>query len=446
MEGVRVKEEGRQTYGEHRRNTDGGSSMLAIAGPSGAAAEGDSSSAVAVVPRRPFKEERPADGTERKRRDRLEMVVSRTDAQQSKKGKTGQPLQLQANYFRIVKKPSWSLYQYHVDFEPAIELVGLRKRFIYEQKPVLGGYLYDNGKILYLTQRIPNDLLNVAVKDRDEKEYQMTVKWVAVVEMTTKESLQVLNVILRRSMDGLNLQLVNRNLFDAANKIDIREHNIQLWPGYLTSIRQHEQDIMVCVDMTNKVMRTDTVYGLIKNIFRRGIEDFQTNCMNEVLGLTVLTDYNNRTYRIDDIDFVTNPASTFETKNGTTSFVEYYRQKYNITIRDLQQPMLISRAKEKQLRGGGNELVSLIPELCRITGLSEDMRKNFRLMASMSEHFRMRPNTRIERLIDFQRRLNRTPASVEVLNTFNMRLDTELAQIPGRLLTPQSIKLGGDKK
>lgn len=352
--------------------------------PVGGGGDEGGDSVAAVNPRRRMiKDERNEDGTpvERKKRDRLEMVVSRTDAGQTKKGTSGKPLQLQANYFRLLKKPSWSLYQYHVNFEPKIELVGLRKRFIYEQKPILGGYLYDNNAILYLTQRIPNDLLQVQAQDRDGNAYAMTIKWTSIVEMTTKESLQVLNVILRRSMDGLHLQLINRNLYDAANKIDIREHNIQLWPGYQTSIRQHEQDLMVCTDLISKVMRTDTVYGLIKNSFtrnRQNLDNFQEEVMTQVLGLTVLTDYNNRTYRIDDIDFTTNPSSTFETKNGTTSFVDYYRQKYNIEIKDKQQPMLISRAKERQLRGGGNELVSLIPELCRITGLSDEMRKNFR--------------------------------------------------------------------
>ena len=40
----------------------------------------------------------------------------------------------------------------------------------------------------------------------------------------------------------------------------------------------------------------------------------------------VLTDYNNRTYRIDDVDFSVNPLSTFNLKSGEKiSYSQYYR-------------------------------------------------------------------------------------------------------------------------
>ena len=38
------------------------------------------------------------------------------------------------------------------------------------------------------------------------------------------------------------------------------------------------------------------------------------------------TRYNNKTYRIDDIDWEKNPRSTFTTPNGEISFVEYYKK------------------------------------------------------------------------------------------------------------------------
>lgn len=98
---------------------------------------------------------------------------------------------------------------------------------------------------------------------------------------------------------------------------------MELWPGYETSIRQHERDIMLCAEITHKVMRTETVY----DILRRGTqnpsrhqEEFRLN----VLGLIVLTDYNNKTYRINDVDFTQSPRATFSCKGRDVSFVEYY--------------------------------------------------------------------------------------------------------------------------
>lgn len=98
---------------------------------------------------------------------------------------------------------------------------------------------------------------------------------------------------------------------------------MELWPGYETSIRQHEREIMLCAEITHKVMRTETVY----DILRRGTqnparhqEEFRLN----VLGLIVLTDYNNKTYRINDVDFTQSPRATFSCKGRDVSFVEYY--------------------------------------------------------------------------------------------------------------------------
>lgn len=83
-----------------------------------------------------------------------------------------------------------------------------------------------------------------------------------------------------------------------------------------------------------------------------------------------MTDYNNNTYRIEDIDFQTKPSSTFHLKkeNREITYAEYYRSKYNITIRNMTQPMLVTRTTDKDRRSGQAEIVYLVPELCRATG------------------------------------------------------------------------------
>lgn len=42
--------------------------------------------------------------------------------------------------------------------------------------------------------------------------------------------------------------------------------------------------------------------------------------------MIVLTDYNNKTYRVDDIDFNSTPKSTFATRDGEISYCEYYKK------------------------------------------------------------------------------------------------------------------------
>lgn len=152
---------------------------------------------------------------------------------------------------------------------------------------------------------------------------------------------------------------------------------MQLWPGYQTSIRQHERDILLCAEITNKVMRTETILNIMSDL-RNNNRNFRDAVNTEIIGMTVLTDYNNKTYRVDDIDWTKSPKDAFDTKNGPLTFADYYKTRYKITIRDMNQPLLMSKAKEKDIRGGRDQMIALIPELCRATGLSENMRNNFR--------------------------------------------------------------------
>lgn len=81
----------------------------------------------------------------------------------------------------------------------------------------------------------------------------------------------------------------------------------------------------------------------------------------------------------------TTPESTFETRDGrSVSFVDYYKNHHNINIVDVRQPMLVNR--ESKLVPGCTEkqdhLLVLVPELCYMTGLTDEMRADFKVRAT----------------------------------------------------------------
>lgn len=80
-------------------------------------------------------------------------------------------------------------------------------------------------------------------------------------------------------------------------------------------------------------------------------------------GQIVLTRYNNRTYRVDGIEWNKSPMTTFDSKGKPTSFIEYYQSAYNMTIKDKKQPLL--RIVDRRTR----DTIFLVPELCYLTGL-----------------------------------------------------------------------------
>ena len=58
--------------------------------------------------------------------------------------------------------------------------------------------------------------------------------------------------------------------------------------------------------------------------------------------------YNNKTYRIAEIDFNASPKSTFEDSQGNAkSYIEYYKTRYSLLIEDAGQPLLISLVESR---------------------------------------------------------------------------------------------------
>lgn len=60
------------------------------------------------------------------------------------------------------------------------------------------------------------------------------------------------------------------------------------------------------------------------------------------------TRYNNKTYKIDDIEWNMHPTDKFEKRDGTSiTFKEYYEQMYDKSPNDMNQPLLVSNPKKR---------------------------------------------------------------------------------------------------
>lgn len=108
--------------------------------------------------------------------------------------------------------------------------------------------------------------------------------------------------------------------------------------------------------------------------------NFKRNFQSQIIGQTVLTAYNNKTYRIDDVDFETTASSTFQINDEHISYVQYYAKRYQLKIKYPNQPLLVVNLKERDRRGGQDKPVNLLPELCRFTGFDDGQRNDMRLV------------------------------------------------------------------
>lgn len=82
----------------------------------------------------------------------------------------------------------------------------------------------------------------------------------------------------------------------------------------------------MCAEIGTKLMRTETILDILNEIYGRNNRGWQNQFIATVVGSTVLTGYNDKTYRIDDVDFNSNPTNTFDTKDGPKRYIDYYRE------------------------------------------------------------------------------------------------------------------------
>lgn len=131
-------------------------------------------------------------GALRLRRERNDLLVTRPSTASTKKGTSGTPVTLQANYYRFQKLPQWQIYRYHVEFKPEVLSEKLRKSLVFSLKEMIGGYLFD-GTQLFLTRQLEADVVQKTVTGRiDNVAYTLIIKFTGQVSMSESTSLQIL--------------------------------------------------------------------------------------------------------------------------------------------------------------------------------------------------------------------------------------------------------------
>jgi len=390
-------------------------------------------------------------GATRGRRDRASEYLQRTrpDNLESKQGSGGEQITISANFFALVAKPNWRLLKYRVDMVPEIDVTKIRKGLLYTHKDALGSVIFD-GTLLFTDARLTADNQPLVLNSKRESDGQIvviTIRLVEEIQPTDFHYTQFFNIVLRRCMEKMKMQLVGRNYYDPNAKIALTQFKLELWPGYETSIRQHEQGILLCCDVSHKILRTDTVLERMEEVLKKDRANFRSSCEKLLLGQIIMTRYNSKTYRIDDISWDKKPTDSFESSKGDMkTYIEYYQGKYNRVIRDGKQPLLVSMPTLREKRAGASGPVYLVPELCFMTGLSDEQRANFNLMKAMGDYTRQDPAKRTQTLKKFSSSIKNNPEIQEELKSWNLRFAEDLVQFRARILAPETILGAGSAK
>jgi aubergine len=209
-----------------------------------------------------------------------------------------------------------------------------------------------------------------------------------------------------------------------------------IWPGYVTAVHEYEDGLYLVVDVIHRVLRSENCRSLMSDFFdasRGDMDQFRQRTTNEIVGNVVLTRYNNKSYRVDDILWDQNPMNLFTLSDGTqTSYAEYYKQHYSIDISDLKQPLLLHRAKKRGNIPGQEEkinIICLIPELCYLTDISADAKKDFKISKELAMYTRLSPDQRIEQLRQLLINIRECPAALQEITNWGLELDQDFTPV-----------------
>lgn len=367
---------------------------------------------------------------------------TRPDHIKDKSGSFGTPIKVMSNFIALKNRPECALYQYHVTYDPPIDSKRLRSALIYSKEDLIGKTRSFDGMVLYLPNRLKDDVTTYTCKLKDESTVKVTITLTNELNVNSPTCIHLFNIIFRRILQHLGMMQIGRHYYNSNTPIAVPQHKLELWPGFITSILQYDAGVLLCADVSHKILRQDTVWDFLDDLYRSRRGNFHENATKTLIGEIVLTRYNNKTYRIDDINWEANPSQTFKTRDGSDiTFADYYKKHYDIKIEDKEQPMLVSRPSKREIRarGGDESPILLVPELCTRTGLSEEARADFRIMRDLAEHTRVDPTTRYKSLRRFIDQVQTLPDSAAELKNWKLEFAKDLVTYGARVLPQEKI-------
>uniref|UniRef100_A0A1A9WEW9 Piwi domain-containing protein n=1 Tax=Glossina brevipalpis TaxID=37001 RepID=A0A1A9WEW9_9MUSC len=354
-------------------------------------------------------------------------------------GTKGLPVKVACNYIRINSDPNKGVFVYEVRFSPNIDSTSLRRQYLNEHSDKFGGVRTFDGVTLYLPIKLKDSLTTFISKANDRSNIEIRILFKR--RETLKDCIHLYNVLFDRIMKTLNYVRFDRKQFDPTSPKVIPQQKLEVWPGYVTAVDEYEGGLLLCCDVSHRLLCQKTVYETLVEIYKSNPQSVQEMAKKALLGSIVITRYNNKTYRIDDICFDRSPQSTFSVKGFTVNFLDYYRQNYNITIRDKNQPLIICIKKQRKSQSPQTEdlILCLIPELCYLTGLRDEIRSDQRLMREIATFTRVTPNQRVESLKKFYTNISQSPESCKILSDWGLSLVPSYEEISARQFEEEKI-------
>ena len=345
----------------------------------------------------------------------------------------GQKIGLVSNCFEIALKNPGIIYTYAVAFNPEMQedSCRIKKKIIstFVKKGKLSSFypFVFNGTNLFSLKKISEILI---IKEQVEDSlYEIKVslansfelKNIAAYDSNPKIAIQAksaLNIIVKRLLESCSYIKLNRGgKYVSLRKSNTFTENLEVAPGCKATVTYVNSKLLLNVDVVTRVINTKTVAQYLSEIKAdfppSDNKGFKKYAKVHLKFRTVLTRYGDcKSYLIDKIDFKHNPNdeyidTPYQLKQqypklaDKINLVDYYKLAYNISFKNTDNPpLLISKYKiidpeTRQQKTLDKRVRKLIPELCFLTGLEDEIREDHKMMQELSFYTKKSPTDRI---------------------------------------------------
>lgn len=268
----------------------------------------------------------------------------------------------------------------------------------------------------------------------------------------------VLQHIVKRITDPFRYQKVGRRYYntDAINA----QSALHVFSGFviaLNRIADHPPSLQIDV-MCRVLSKKNVIETIAANLDGLDVMAFQTDeevaeewrrsCVNA----TVVSQYNNRVYQVKALHFNMSPSSKFEMhireerKVETLTYTEYYQAYYGKDIVEFNQPLLEAHPEHN------GETVFLLPELCALTGFSEELRRDKTALTDALKLAKVAPGDRYAAIctaaVDVSRPSSAQgpdPTGCKLLEAWKLSLSKQPQEMEARVLEPMEVNFGPKK-
>jgi aubergine len=404
-------------------------------------------------------------------------------------------LPIATNYFRFahLNQRRNCYYKYSVEIENLPEDSKKMRTCVYRSARALiaeklGKTIFNNTLLYSKTLVADAAELQFSTKFRDS-EYKIALKYTNTVENESFEALALYKRYFNTLISQIDFIDMKGSYFDARNACVMNDYNLDIWSGFAPTVSQLKNGILLNLNVTHKVIRYETALDLIMQLQNNhnNKNDFAREVQAQIQNLSVITRYNGETnFTIDSICLDKSPRDVFEVKvrkgsgplkkkenrklqlankendphstnnennaksaSGSKtlpelevrnySYVDYYWEKYGKKINP-DQPLLKVINKRRD-----NQEIFLVPELCYLTGLTENMRSNFNMMKDMNAKTKGNPAEKLKETQDLIQKILSTPGGKKAIQDWEITLEPEVMRLKGVKINTGNVLMAQQK-